>query len=140
MELQGKREAGGRKSYVPLSGSYGVHSLVHDGHAHEHDAVDVRRHAILGLLDIRAQVEDLGDAQTLEDCLTLGADVGDLSGAEEKAGLDGGGWGSRVGIAEVAQVEDAGDRDEGGLGEGFSDEGGVENSAWREERLVGDGG
>ena len=75
-----------------------------------------------------------------EDCLTLGADVGDLSGAEEKAGLDGGGWGSRVGIAEVAQVEDAGDRDEGGLGEGFSDEGGVENSAWREERLVGDGG
>ena len=62
--------------------------------------------------------------------------MGDLSGAEEKAGLDGVGWGGGVGVAEVAQVEDTGDGDEGGFGEGFSDEGGVEDGAGWEERLV----
>ena len=62
--------------------------------------------------------------------------MGDLSGAEEKAGLDGVGWGCGLCVAGVAQVEDTGGGDEGGLGEGFSDECEVEDGAGREERLV----
>ena len=63
----GGREAGDRKYYAPLGDPYGVHGLVHNRRAHELDPVDLRRGAILGLLNIRAQVEDLGDAQGLED-------------------------------------------------------------------------
>ena len=86
MGVWGGREKGDRECDVPLSDPYGVHGLIHNRRTHEFDPLGLSRHAVLGLLDIRAQVEDLGDAQALEDCLALGADVGDLSGAKEKSG------------------------------------------------------
>lgn len=138
MELGGGYEAGDRKYYAPLSDPYGIHGVVYNRRSHELDTVNLSRRAVLGLLDIRAQVEYLGDAQALEDCLSLrpAADVEDLSGAEEKAGLDGSGWGGGVGIAEVAQVEDAWEGDEGGLGKGFGDEGGFEDGAGRRDSSI----